>query len=52
MDDECAFCGRAEAANHHMFCEDCQTDHRVCDACADDTAAEAATLGLELALAS
>jgi len=49
MDGECAFCGRAEAASHQMFCQDCRTHHRVCRACADDAAAEADTLGLELA---
>ncbi len=47
MDGECAFCGRAEAASNQMFCQDCQTHHSVCGACADDTAPEAATLGLE-----
>ena len=48
MDSECAFCGRAGAANHLMFCQDCQTHHHVCDGCANDTAAECDLLGLEL----
>ena len=48
MDEECAFCGRNGAATHQMFCQDCLTHHRVCGACAADTALEAATLGLEV----
>ena len=47
MDEECAFCGRDGAAAHQLFCQDCQTHHDVCSACANDTAPEAATLGLE-----
>jgi len=47
MDAECAFCGRADAATQQMFCQDCQAAHRVCRDCADATAADASTLGLE-----
>ena len=49
MDGECAFCGRADAvATRGVYCEDCQTEHRVCVACADETSPDAAQLGLEL----
>jgi hypothetical protein len=41
MDGECAFCGRAETAARQVFCEDCQAQHRVCNPCADEAAAEA-----------
>ena len=49
MDGECAFCGRADGATNHVFCQDCETPHRVCGQCLADTTPEAATLGLELA---
>jgi hypothetical protein len=39
MDGECAFCGRAEAATRQVFCEDCQSQHRVCAPCAENPAA-------------
>ena len=48
MDGECAFCGRADGGSQPVFCEDCQSQHRVCGRCADDAAHEAATLGLRL----
>jgi hypothetical protein len=48
MDAECAFCGRDQAASLCVFCDDCQSEHRVCRACADSTAEEAAILGLDL----
>lgn len=46
MDGECAFCGRAGAAASQVFCEDCQSRHRVCTQCADEVASE--TLGYAL----
>jgi hypothetical protein len=46
MDGECAFCGRAEAATHEVFCLDCQSQHGVCRECAEETKPDAATLGL------
>jgi hypothetical protein len=48
MDGECAFCGRADAATHQLFCQDCQTQHCVCRQCADEAHAEAAQLGLQV----
>jgi hypothetical protein len=36
MDRECAFCGRAESAARHVYCEDCQANHKVCPDCAVD----------------
>lgn len=48
MDGECAFCGRADAATHQLFCQDCQRQHRVCSQCADDARQEAAQLGLDV----
>ena len=36
MDGECAFCGRADAATRQVYCEDCQSPHRVCAPCADE----------------
>jgi hypothetical protein len=47
MERECAFCGRAEGAIYHVFCQDCQAQHRVCPACAESSTQEAAQLGLE-----
>jgi hypothetical protein len=41
MDGECAFCGRADAANYQLFCEDCQSRHRVCQPCAEDVTSDA-----------
>jgi len=40
MDGECAFCGRADAAADQLFCEDCQSPHRVCQACAEEVGHE------------
>jgi hypothetical protein len=40
MDDECAFCGRGDQVDHRLMCEDCQAQHRVCTACADEVASE------------
>jgi hypothetical protein len=40
MDGECAFCGRADAATDELFCQDCQADHGVCRACAEDATRE------------
>ena len=41
MDAECAFCGRADAATQQLFCQDCQSAHRVCRECADAAASDA-----------
>jgi hypothetical protein len=47
MDGECAFCGRAdEAALNPIFCEDCQSQHRVCASCTAEVASEAPSYGL------
>ncbi len=46
MDGECAFCGRADAATDQLFCQDCQSVHRVCRTCAEEARQEAAQLGL------
>jgi hypothetical protein len=40
MDGECAFCGRSGTAAQQVFCEDCQSKHHVCQACADEVASE------------
>jgi hypothetical protein len=49
MDGECAFCGRADAATtNQLFCHDCQTEHRVCRQCAEETCLEAGQLGLDV----
>ena len=48
MDGECAFCGRAVGATYPVFCQDCQSQHRVCRECLAEAEPEAATLGLEL----
>ena len=41
MDGECAFCGRASTATRQVFCEDCQSLHDACTACANEvTSAE------------
>jgi hypothetical protein len=37
---ECAFCGRADAAAGELFCSDCQAQHAVCRACAEEAAAD------------
>ena len=47
MDGECAFCGRAEAATHQLFCQDCQTQHCVRRQCVDEARAEATQLGVQ-----
>ncbi|MBV9547051.1 MAG: hypothetical protein JOY61_22000 [Chloroflexi bacterium] len=46
MDGECAFCGRDEAAEHQVFCGDCQEPHPACAACIDELAAEPDTYRL------
>jgi hypothetical protein len=38
MDGECAFCGRADAATRQVYCQDCQTAHQLCPACAEEQA--------------
>ena len=48
MDGECAFCGRGESASRPIFCQDCQAEHRVCGACADEAVKDLSILGLEL----
>jgi hypothetical protein len=40
MDAECAFCGRIVAAARQVFCADCQAQHAVCRACAEEAAAD------------
>jgi hypothetical protein len=44
MDGECAFCGRADAATHQVFCQDCYAQHRVCAPCADSAVREGAVI--------
>jgi hypothetical protein len=39
-DAECAFCGRIVAAARQVFCADCQAQHAVCRACAEEAAAD------------
>jgi hypothetical protein len=49
MDGECAFCGRAgAAATYQLFCHDCQSQHCVCQQCAEEARTEAAQLGLDV----